>query len=127
MAIAWYTGAGDRPSVNVGFSHDGGQTFGAPIRIDDGLPVGRVDLEHIDDETVLVTWLEASGEAPRVRARSVREGGQGLPVTVAETSGERSSGFPRMARVGEEFVVVYTLPGDDGGIRTRTIEVGPTP
>lgn len=127
-AIAWYTGAGDRPAVHVAFSDDGGATFGDPIRVDEGLPVGRVDLEHIDAGTVLVTWLEASGGESRVLARTVRSGVvPGVPVTVAETSGERSSGFARMASTGDEFVVVYTLPGTDGGIRVRSVEVSPTP
>lgn len=126
VAIAWYTGAGDTPVVQVAFSNDGGESFGEPTRLDDGLPVGRVDLEHIDDEMVLVTWLEASGDAPRVRARIVRaDGDLGTAVTVAETSGERSSGFPRMARVGDELVVAYTLPGADGGLRVRAIDVEP--
>ena len=123
-AIAWYTGAGDAPAVHVAFSDDGGAEFDDPIRVDDGLPVGRVDLEHIDDETVLVTWLEVSGGEPRIRARPIRSGGGPRDaVTVAVTSGERSSGFARMARLGDAFVVAYTLPGDGGGIRVRSLGV----
>jgi hypothetical protein len=32
-----------------------------------------------------------------------------------------------MARVGDELVVAYTLPGADGGLRVRAIDVGPLP
>src|SRR5436305_1957254 len=42
--VAWFTAANEKPSVLVAFSRDGAATFGAPIRVDAGHPVGRADV-----------------------------------------------------------------------------------
>lgn len=69
--VAWFTGANG--SVHVAWSDDSGGTFNAPVRVDDGKPVGRVDVVLVDDDEALVTWLEQSGE---IRARYVERGGR---------------------------------------------------
>jgi len=118
---AWYTGSGGKPKAFVAFSTDAGETFGTPIRIDEGLPIGRVDVELLGDGSAVVTWLEASGGSALVMARRVTQGGvAGSAITVTETSGERASGFPRLVRLGDELLFAWTLPGDEGGIRVRS-------
>jgi len=124
VAAAWYTGAGGDPQVYAAFSRDGGQTFGTRIRIDEGLPMGRVDIERLDDGSVLVTWLEASDDRARVLVRRVSpRGGVGEAVVITETDGARASGFPRMVRLGSELLFAWTLPGDGGGIRVRSARI----
>lgn len=121
VAAAWYTGAGDEPQVYVAFSTDGGASFGSAMRVDEGAPLGRVDIERLDDGSAIVVWLEASGDEPRVAARRVHaDGTLEPPLLVARTSGERASGFPRMVRVGDELVFAWTRPGDGGGVRVRS-------
>jgi hypothetical protein len=125
VVAAWFTGEGGEPRVHVAFSEDGGATFRAPIRIDEGTPMGRVDAELMDDGTGLVVWLEASTREPRVLSRSVSPDGRLGPVAlVTETSEARASGFPRMARLGKEILFAWTLPGEDGGIRVRVANAG---
>ena len=120
LASAWYTGAGGRPQAYVAFSADGGATFGPRIRVDEGLPLGRVDIERLDDGSAVVVWLEASNDTPRVLARRVDpDGSLGTPLLISETAGERSSGFPRMVRAGDELLFAWTIPGEGGGIRVR--------
>ena len=58
VALAWFAAPENNARVKVTFSRDGGVTFGAPIRVDDGLPLGRVTVTTIDDASVLVGWLE---------------------------------------------------------------------
>lgn len=121
VAAAWYTGAGDEPQVYVAFSTDGGESFGPATRADEGAPLGRVDIERLDDGSALLTWLETGGGEPRVLARRVHPDGRlEPPLLVARTSGERASGFPRVVRAGDELVFAWTLPGDDGGVRVRS-------
>ena len=120
LISAWFTGKGGEPRVSVAFSRDGGATFGSPIRVDEGTPIGRVDVELLEDGTAIVTWLEASGDEPRVLARRVSpDGSLGPTLVVTETSGARASGFPRVTRLGRELLFAWTLPGEDGGIRVR--------
>jgi len=118
VAGAWYTGAGDEPQAYVAFSS------GPPIRIDEGLPIGRVDIEGLDDGSALVTWVEGGDGGARVMARRVRpDGVADVAFTVTETSSRRASGFPRIARIGSQIVIAWTLPGDGGGIRVRSVHL----
>ena len=103
VAVAWFTGAGDVPRTNLAFSKDGGASFGAPIVIDDGSPVGRVDLLQAGDGSVVVVWLEGTGgEGAEVKLRRVTPDGDVTEsVAVTTTSAERPSGFPRLAQTGD--------------------------
>lgn len=122
VAIAWYTAPEQRPRVQLAFSTDGGATFGAPRRVDDGGAMGRVDVELLSGEEAVVTWLEDMGEAAHVRARRVaRSGAMGSSSRVAVTTAARASGFPRLARVGDELVVAWTLTGASGGVRVASL------
>ncbi len=124
LAAAWYTGVGGTPQVYVAFSGDGGASFGPRIRVDEGLPLGRVDIERLDDGSAAVVWIEASNETPRVLLRRVHpNGAREAPLLISETAGERSSGFPRMVRTGDEFLFAWTIPGEGGGIRVRAVRL----
>ncbi len=124
LVSAWYTGVGGTPQVYVTFSGDGGATFGPRIRVDEGLPLGRVDIERLEDGSAVVVWLEASSDTPRVLARRVHpDGSLEAPLLISETAGERSSGFPRMARLGDELLFAWTIPGEGGGVRVRAVRL----
>ena len=58
IAIAWYSESNKVPQVNLLFSKDGGNTFGTPVRIDEGNPKGRVDISLMEDSVAYVSWLE---------------------------------------------------------------------
>ena len=122
VAVAWFTGARDTARVNVAFSHDAGATFSAPVRVDDGNPVGRVDVEFDDAGRALVTWLERVGkDGAEVRVRPIAPDGEASPaIVVASSAAARTSGFPRMVRSGNEIVFAWTQPGDTARVRLAT-------
>lgn len=121
VVVAWFTAAGGEPGVYVAFSADGGATFGAPVRVQEGRPAGRVDVVWWG-ETALVSWLEETAETGSVRVRRVRPDGAAGPArTVAATSTARASGFPRMAVTGAGVTIAWTDPGDEGGVRVATV------
>ena len=108
VAAAWFTGAEGLPRVNVAFSDDSGQQFRAPISVDEGSSVGRVDVALLDDGSALVSWLDTEGEAAAIRARHVRpDGTLGPPATLAGVSAARSTGMPRMVRAGEQVYLAW--------------------
>lgn len=110
VAVAWFTEADSTPAVKVAFSADGGATFAAPARVDGGSPVGRVDVEVLEDGGALVSWMERTGEREaEVRIRRVgADGRMGEPRTVTASSSARSTGFPRMVRAGDQVVFAWT-------------------
>ena len=118
VVVAWFTAARDTARVNIAFSTDGGATFGPPFRLDEGDPVGRVDVLLLEDGIALVSWLERTADGAQVRARRVSAAGaMSEPTTVASSSAERASGFPRMALAGDHVVFAWTAPGDPAQVR----------
>lgn len=113
VAVAWFTGARDTAAVYVAFSADGGATFGDAHRVDDGQPLGRVDVELDGRGRAIVTWLErTSDEAAEVRARAVDAGGtSSAHMVVATSANSRPAGFPRMIRHGGTITLAWTQPG----------------
>jgi thiol-disulfide isomerase/thioredoxin len=124
VAVAWFTAAADRPAVKVVFSTDEGATFGQPIRVDEGNPVGRVDVLQLPDGSALVNWLERTATAGEVKVRRVRpDGSREQTITVAEPGVARASGFPQMARAGNEIIFAWTDPGTPSQVRTAVIRI----
>lgn len=124
VAIAWYTGAGDSPRVKVAFSDDGGSTFAGPIEVDDSETLGRVDVLLLPDGSALVCWLSGTAESGTIKVRRVGPNGKlSPPAVIAETDISRSSGFPRMARLGDEVHFAWTEFGKPSYVRTATADI----
>lgn len=115
LAVAWYSAPDNKPEVKLIFSHDGGMNFGKPLRIDEGKPLGRVDICMTDNNGAWVSWLEQD----RIRLRYVsNDGTKGEALTVGLTSVNRSAGFPQMTRQGKSLVFAWT--DDRKGFTIRT-------
>jgi hypothetical protein len=123
VVAAWYTEADDEARVNIVFSRDGGRTFASPYRIDDGVPLGRVAVELLDDRSALVMWMELLESNAGVMVRRVYPDGSISPAEkIADVSDSRSSGYPRMARLDKRilFSWVETSTASGEGNRVRT-------
>jgi len=119
VAIAWFTGVGDQGHVYAAFSSNDGETFGAPIRVDDVGAVGRVDVELLADGSAAVTWIEYADQRSQFRIRRVqRSGVKSSSSTVTGIPASRASGYPRLARRGNELLFAWTEPGDRPQVRT---------
>ena len=126
VVAVWYTGAGDSARVLGAFSEDGGATFDEPARVDEGSPLGRVDVTLLEDGSALVSWIEAKGKEARIRARRVGgDGSLGPAQTITRTSAARASGFPRMARSRDRVVFAWTEAGKPSRVRTAVAGLGP--
>lgn len=118
VAVAWYTEASDNPRVQVAFSSDGGRTFGSPVHVDDGSPVGRVDVLLLPDGSALVCWMAGTAEKGATKMRRIQQDGTlGAVSIVAESDIARSSGFPRMARLGGDVFIAWTQFGKPSTVR----------
>jgi hypothetical protein len=119
VALAWYTAAGGAPRVRAALSGDGGGTFGSPVTVDDGNPLGRVQVALAAPGEAAVVWLEAVDEAAEWRVRWVtrasgRGGGAGVLGATART---REAGFARVAVLDAELFVAWSEPGAAGRVR----------
>jgi hypothetical protein len=109
-AAAWFTVKNDQGQAYAALSSDAGRTWGAPVRIDDGVSLGRVDVEVLDDGSAVATWVEYADGRSQLRMRHVEaSGNKSDAVSVAAgIEGGSASGFPRLARHGKELVFAWT-------------------
>jgi hypothetical protein len=106
VVVAWFTAPKDVNRSYLAFSHDGGRTFGAPVRADDVESLGRVVVALKKDGSAIVGWVESAGQTPQFSIRHVEVNGTRSPaVVVANQSGTR---YPRMALARDEVVLAWT-------------------
>jgi hypothetical protein len=124
VAVGWFTGANDTPHVKLAFSDDAASSFGAPLQIDDGEASGRVDVLLLPDGSALVCWLAGNADGGAIKVRHARSDGTlGPPAVIAKTDISRSSGFPRMARLGDEVHFAWTEFGKPSRVRMATANI----
>jgi hypothetical protein len=125
VVAAWYSEAGDTARVLAAFSKDGGKSVGASVRVDEGEPLGRVDVALLEDRSALVLWIEAREKSAEILARRVMPDGSRSPAfKVAETSTKRASGYPRMVRDGRRMIFAWTEPGTPSRVRVAEAMAG---
>lgn len=124
VAVVWYTAGGDGPKVQIAFSNDAGRSFGPPETIDAGRPLGRVDLVEDGAGGFLATWIEGADGLAEIRLRRFDgEGSVGEATTVARTAPSRASGFPRLARVGDDLYLAWVDIEGEGTSQVRVLEL----
>ncbi|MDE0959786.1 MAG: hypothetical protein OSB09_03315 [Planctomycetota bacterium] len=137
QAVAWYTGVDrvlDQPApegavlVSI-LEPDIEVEKRIAVRIDDGRPVGRVDIAGLGDGSYLICWLERQGDGGEVRVRRWKPGSAtGSSHLIGSTSPGRRSGYPRIVSVtGGSAVVAWTETEVDGGTAVRTVKIPATP
>ena len=118
-AVAWFTAPNDSSQVNVVLSKDGGKTFGAPIRVDNGKPVGRVDIIALESGDAVVSWMEQVPEGTQVRVRQVGSNGMlGEPIIASANTKVKFAGVPRMTLSGKQVVIAWTDGDTPSKVRT---------
>ena len=120
VAVAWFTAANDAPRVRLAFSNDAGTSFGAAVRVDDGNPLGRVDVALLDDGSAVVSWVESSPEGGSLRVRRIPADGEpGAAAIVLPAGAKLGNGFPQMARSRDALVFAWTA----GLVKTAVMAV----
>jgi hypothetical protein len=109
VATAWFTAKNNQGQAFASFSGDGGRTWGAPIRLDDGASLGHVDVEMLDDGSAVASWVEFAGQRRSFRMRRIEAGGAKSPaVEISGNGAGPVSGYPRMTRDGKDLLFAWT-------------------
>ena len=107
--VTWFTVKNDLGQAYASFSTDAGRSWGTPIRLDDQGSTGRVGITLLDEGTAVATWVELGLPSSEFRARLIdASGARSAPMTIATVGNARGSGFPRVARRGEELVFAWS-------------------
>jgi hypothetical protein len=124
VVVGWYTGVNNSPRVKVAFSNDAGASFGPAIDVDEGDAQGRVDVVLLTDGSALVCWLAGTAERGAIKVRRIKPDGlRDLPAVVATSDIARSSGFPRMAVLGNDVYFAWTEFGKPSYVRMAKADI----
>jgi hypothetical protein len=120
VVVAWFTAAADQSRVRLSWSHDGGETFLAPVEIDAEAALGRVGLALLPDGDAAVSWLRSSETGGDVALRRVKPGGErGTVRIVGQTTASRLAGFPQLVVSQGKIVLSWTeVEGETSRIRS---------
>jgi hypothetical protein len=93
--------------------------------VDDGRPLGRVDVALLPGGDAFVSWMEQAAAGVDLRVRRISAAGErGSAIKIADSSALRSSGFPRMELAKEEIVVAWRDASDPPRVRTAVVDLG---
>ncbi len=125
LAVAWFTAAGEIPKVKVIFSTDGGEHFDAAMTLSESQTLGRVDIALLDNDTAVVSYMEAADDITQLKAVKVnRAGAISKPIVISEMDASRSSGFPQMELVNDKLIFAWTdVSGADSEIKMAYLMV----
>jgi hypothetical protein len=120
VVVAWFTAAADQSHVKLSWSHDGGETFQAPVEIDAEAALGRVGLALLPDGDAAVSWLRSSETGGDVALRRVKPSGErGTVRIVGQTTASRLAGFPQLVVSQGKIVLSWTdVEGETSRIRS---------
>jgi hypothetical protein len=109
VVVGWYTAADDKPAVKLARSNDAGDSFAAPLTLDQGDAVqGRVDVA-LDAAQAWVLWVREDGNVQSLwLARYAPDLSRELSrIEVAKLQGRgKGTGFPQLAlRDGSAYLV----------------------
>ncbi|WP_159017045.1 hypothetical protein [Cognatiluteimonas profundi] len=111
VVVAWYTGAGPQPRVQLARSGDAGDSFGAPVVVDRGEAVlGRVAVA-LDASQAWVLWLreDADGQSLWLARYTPDLSRQLQRVKLATLQGRGLvTGYPQLALQAGNAYVVWT-------------------
>jgi len=113
LAIAWFTVSNDNPLVNVSFSKNNGNSFGAPVKVNDHDAIGRVDVSFLNDKEVIVSYMEVDDIGTYLRIKKVSFDGKiSEPITISKIDGGRNTGVPQLEIIDSEIFIVWTISLD---------------
>ena len=98
--VAWYTEAGEQPSLKLARSADAGDTFAAPIEVDQGEAVHGPRRCRLRRPAGGAGWLreDASGQCLQLARYTPDLSKQLQRIEVAKLQGRgRATGFPKLA------------------------------
>jgi hypothetical protein len=114
VAAAWFAATEQEGHAFAAFSADAGRSWGDPIRLDDAVALGHVDIELLDDGSAVASWVEFVNKRAQLRMRRVMSSGaRSAAHVVAGTGSGYVAGYPRLTRQGDGVIVAWTESSAD--------------
>ena len=125
FAVSWFTVSNGKPTVKLSFLKNNEKSFGSPLKINDHNALGRVDVEYLNDQEVIVSYMEVDNVGTYLRIKKVSiDGVISEPITISEIDGGRNTGVPQLEIFNDEIFVVWTV-FIDGKNQLKSVKINP--
>ena len=125
LAVSWFTVSDEKPTVNLSFSKSNGSSFGTPIKINDHDAIGRVDVVFLNEQEVVVSYMEGDDLGTYLRIKKVSiDGKVSAPITISKIDGGRNTGVPQLEIFNNEIFVVWTVFLDEKN-QLKSVKLSP--
>jgi hypothetical protein len=122
VAASWFTASEGDMRTMLSISEDGGESFQAPIRINEGSTIGRTDIHMRENGDIWVSWMETSGTHADILTQKISaDGTRGQRIVIASPESGRRSGFPRMVATRDGLFVAWTETQPNFSIKTALV------
>ena len=119
----WFTMQEGMSKVKTAFYNSTSNRFDAPILLDFIDPLGRLDIEVVDADSALISWVDSVDNQTKIQLQRVYQDGTRSEIfSVSSTSPKRSSGFPRMV-IKEGNVYLAWTDSNNGSLQVKTVKV----
>jgi hypothetical protein len=122
VAAAWFAVTDEEGHAYAAFSTDAGRTWGDPIRLDDAVAMGHVDVEWMEDGAAVASWVEFVNQRAQIRVRRVEPSGRrSVAHLIAGTGAGSVAGYPRLAAANGELILAWTETSG-GGVSSQQVK-----
>jgi len=124
-AVVWYTFSNNNNQLKVAFSNDISSGFDIPIIVNANDPIGRVDIELLDQNTALISYIDIIDGSAYIKLQMITsDRNQNKLLIIDESSENRSSGFPviTLDKEKNKTIIAWTENKEKFKIKTALVD-----
>ena len=124
-AVVWYTFSNNNNQLKVAFSNDISNGFDTPIIVNANDPIGRVDIELLDQNTALISYIDIIDGGAYIKLQMITsDRNQDKLLIIDESSENRSSGFPviTLDKEKNKTIIAWTENKEKFKIKTALVD-----
>ncbi|MDC1491908.1 hypothetical protein N8376_00945 [Flavobacteriaceae bacterium] len=122
-SVTWYTEDKGESKIKVAFSNDINNGYNDPILINSNDPLGRVDIEMINENSSLISYIDFIDDKAYLKLQKVDKlTGNNKSIIIDEISNTRASGFPKINIIdNNKTIITWTDASNEYHIKTILI------
>ena len=106
-SLIWYTEIDGKSEIKVAFTSDISKGFDNPILINSNDPLGRVDIEMINENSSIISYMDYVNDKAFLKLQRIdRYSGVDKSIIIDEIYNTRSSGFPKINIIDNNKTII---------------------
>jgi len=106
-SLIWYTEIDGESKIKIAFTDDITKGFDDPILINANNPLGRVDIEMINENSSIISYMDYINDKAYLKLQKIdRYTDINKSIIIDEISNTRSSGFPKINIIDNDKTII---------------------